>query len=231
METTYRVLEIFNSIDGEGRRAGALTTFIRMAGCNCSCSWCDTAYSQDCHGGTPMTTQEIINEIRKYNCYNITLTGGEPLLQDNVKELTDALYDRGYDVNLETNGTIDPAPYLRDRDMFHGNAVWATIDYKSKSSGMQSKMNRKAFKSLRHLDVVKFVVGSKEEMEDADRVIEECTSRSDEFNCPSFYFSPVFGMIEPKEIVEFMKTKNYDNNVKVQIQLHKIIWDPKERMV
>lgn len=220
--TKYKVIEIFYSIDGEGRRAGELTIFIRMAGCNCQCSWCDTPQSQNCNAGKEMTTPEIMDEIGKYKCCNITLTGGEPLLQPNIEELIQELYDCDYDVNIETNGTIDPTPYLRKPNSY-GGEVWATIDYKSKSSGMQSKMNTEAFKQLNDRDVVKFVVGSREELEDADKFIREVLKYE---NTPEIYFSPVFGMIEPVEIVNFMKEKNYNHRVKVQVQLHKIIWDP-----
>lgn len=218
----YKVIEIFYSIDGEGRRAGELTTFIRMSGCNCKCSWCDTSWSQDCNGGKEMTSDEILAEVSKYNCKNITLTGGEPLLQANIDELINRLYADGYDVNIETNGTIDPEPYLKNRNTA-GGEVWATIDYKSKSSGMQSRMNIDAFRRLNERDVVKFVVGSQEELQDADDFIHKIL---DYENAPDVYFSPVFGMIEPVEIVEFMKKHHYTSKVKVQVQLHKIIWDP-----
>ena len=224
---SYKVLEIFYSIDGEGRRAGELAVFVRMAGCNCSCSWCDTSYSQDCGGGKEMTIDEILKELRKYNCHNITLTGGEPLLQPNIGELIKEMYRQHYNVNIETNGTIDPTPYLKNPDEY-GGEVWVTIDYKSKSSGMQSKMNLEAFRHLNGRDVVKFVVGSREELEDADNFISEIL---DYENAPEVYFSPVFGMIKPVEIVEFMKKQHYSSKVRVQVQLHKIIWDPQERCV
>lgn len=237
----YKLIEIFNSIDGEGRRAGELTTFIRLSGCNLSCSWCDTSYSQNGQCGEMMTLDQIMDKVRSFNCYNITLTGGEPLIHKNVNDLIIALLDGGYDVNVETNGSIDPTPYINDPKFNNRNGnLWFTIDYKSFSSGMNDKMNVNYFKALRACDVIKFVVGSREELIEATKVIdtlsghyyfEEMLPGTCWEAIPQVYLSPVFGMIEPVEIVDFMKEMSFNSNVKVQVQLHKIIWNPNERGV
>lgn len=237
----YKVIEIFNSIDGEGRRAGELTTFIRLSGCNLSCSWCDTQYSQDGTCGNYLTLDEIIETVESFKCYNITLTGGEPLIHPGVEDLIEELLHLGYDVNVETNGSIDPLPFIENPKFNNQEGfLWFTIDYKAESSGMQHKMKLDHFMHLRYQDVIKFVVGSRKECEDAHNVItklpvsygvDRSTKHSEDLDAPSIYFSPVFGMIEPVEIVNFMKEKHYNRRVKVQLQLHKLIWDPKMKGV
>lgn len=227
----FKVIEIFGSIDGEGRRAGELTTFIRLSGCNLRCSWCDTAYSQDGKCGETLELKQILDKVQEIGYVNITVTGGEPLIQDNIDILLEALSNEGYDVNVETNGSIDPTPYIQDFSRFEN--VWFTIDYKSKSSGMQKAMKIENFYHLTGRDVIKFVVGSKEELEDARKIMSQLESYwlfiTDD--CPLVYFSPVFGMIKPVEIVDFMKKEKLTKRCRVQLQLHKIIWDPNKRGV
>lgn len=208
MKNSLLVNEIFNSIDGEGKRAGELATFIRLTGCNLRCSYCDTSYAfQD---GTEMPLQDIVQQV-KYR--NVTLTGGEPLIQ-NVKPLLMALHH--HNINIETNGSIDIEPY------FGIPNVWFTIDYKTKSSGMIHEMWHNNFSILRPQDVLKFVVGSREDLEQAREI---CNTYK--IHCP-IYISPVFGKIEPSEIVAYMKEKNLEE-WKIQLQLHKFIWNPTER--
>ena len=226
----YKVIEIFKSIDGEGRRAGEVTTFIRLSGCNLKCSWCDTNYSQDGSCGTMKSLEEVMTEVESYNCRNITLTGGEPLIHQNVDELILRLLEEGYDINVETNGTVDIGKYINNQDFNNklGN-LWFTIDYKAKSSGMNSRMNIINFTELRDQDVLKFVVGSREELEDARTFLSELENHLQYI--PYVYFSPVFGMIEPVEIVNFMIEQNFKSKVRVQLQMHKLIWDPQTRGV
>lgn len=234
MEKDYKVIEIFGSIDGEGRRAGELTTFIRLSGCNLKCSWCDTNYSQDGKCGSMMSLEEILNEVQKIGYRNITVTGGEPLIHNKIDVLLAELSKKDYDVNVETNGSINPAPYIADDEHFKN--VWFTIDYKSKSSGMQKAMKIENFYTLRSKDVIKFVVGNRQELEDAFEIMGQLENYWNLYGSngntpPLVYFSPVFGMIEPVEIVDFMKEKGLSKFVRVQLQLHKIIWDPNKRGV
>lgn len=224
-----KVLEIFGSIDGEGRRAGELTTFIRLSGCNLRCSWCDTSYSQNGQLGEFMSIADIVKKVQEINYVNITVTGGEPLIHQNITELLQALVSLGFDVNVETNGSIDPLPFMSIKG---DGDLWFTIDYKSTSSGMQSRMREENFINLRDKDVIKFVVGSKQELEDALKFLHTIEKEFIALEQPPLvYFSPVFGMIEPVEIVDFMKENRLTMRCRVQLQLHKIIWDPNTKCV
>ena len=212
-----KVVEIFKSIDGEGKRAGLPTTFIRLHGCNLSCSYCDSKYA--CIGDeyTEMTPEEIIESVLELGVNSITVTGGEPLIHNDVNILLEKLNHFGFDVNVETNGS-------QNISVHRFPSVWFTVDYKCPTSNMTDKMNHYLFENeLRSNDVVKFVVGSEEDMNAALQVIEKYRP-----NC-SIYFSPVFGF-DAKKIVEFMMEHEL-YHCKVQLQLHKYIFDPNARGV
>ena len=213
-----KVNEIFKSIDGEGKRAGLPTTFIRLCGCNLRCNYCDTTYAFDSTGADDMSVDDIIESCINIDIRSITITGGEPLVHPAIHTLL-ATMDRSdrFDINVETNGTVDPSIY------HHLKNVWFTVDYKCPSSGEEARMIDKAFTSLRDKDVLKFVVGSDEDLNRAAEIIHRYNPSS------QIYLSPVFGY-EPKHIVEFMLEKHL-YNCKVQLQMHKIIWDPNMRGV
>ena len=217
-----RVVEIFNSIDGEGIRAGKLATFIRLAGCNLHCSYCDTGYAQDMHKGEELSCTEILHEVEQYHCKNITLTGGEPLLQGNKAiALVQLLCSHGYEVNIETNGSIDIASLADIR----GTII--TMDYKCPSSGQEKKMLVGNLVKLRRQDVLKFVMA--EEDMPCVRHILSCFEIA-----AQVFLSPVFGKVDPEQLVRFLKNLNDENlasKVRVQLQLHKYIWDPMKRGV
>ena len=227
-----QINEIFNSIDGEGIRTGYLVTFIRSQFCSLKCSYCDTAYSleaTDCNGNklyTDMTVDEILAECAKLGNKRITFTGGEPLIQKDAKELISKLTLNDYEVNIETNGNIDLTPFKTlDVNMpIIQNKLIITMDWKSPSSGMRDKMLENNLKQLGNNDVLKFVVGSKEDLDDMKAIIE-----SNSLKCEIFV-SPIFGKIEPYEIVDYMKENNLQQ-VRMQLQLHKIIWNPEMRGV
>lgn len=239
-----KVVEIFSSIDGEGKFAGIPAIFIRLAGCNLSCSWCDSKYawSKDELSYTEMRIDEIINKVDslsvKYGISHITLTGGEPLIAKNVDILIDNLIASGdhsphYTVNIETNGAVNLKRWTEK--YYHRSDILFTMDWKCPSSGMNKYMKEYNLKALsyRHSnayfinDIVKFVVGSKEDLEEVKRVI-----HMNVLPAPDYYISPVFGMIEPKEIVEFILNERLAQyGARIQIQLHKVIWDPNKRGV
>ena len=214
-----KVFEIFSSIEGEGIRAGQLCTFIRFSGCNMRCNYCDTTYAQSADVGTEMSVEEIVAKVREIsNSKNVTITGGEPLWRDHgeLVDLFRSLSAEDYEINVETNGSMYVEPYALRNTFF-------TVDYKSKSCGMNHMMNREMFSQLRSFDVVKFVVGSAADMVDALNFCKEQRIRA------RVYVSPVFGQIELSEIVEFMKKNKLDWTL--QVQLHKIIWDPEMKGV
>lgn len=217
-----KVNEIFKSIDGEGLRTGELTTFIRLAGCNLRCSYCDTCYALKNSNGTEMSVDEIVKRAKKYDYRNITLTGGEPLIHKDVDDLISKLCENGFYVNIETNGSVPIDKYILNKN------ILITMDYKLPSSGVEKNMNLNNLEKLRKNDVLKFVIG-KDDFDRIKEVIENHSIKS------YIYLSPVFGEIEPFEIVDFMKimhTQGIDTSkIRVQVQLHKIIWNPNERGV
>lgn len=212
------VNEIFSSIEGEGIRAGYPVTFVRLYGCNLHCSYCDTRYS--CEGGefTKMTVEEILDVVADKGFHRVTLTGGEPLIHKDVNELLMALIKAGYEVNIETNGAVYIAPYT------HSAKMIITLDYKSISSGENAKMWLSNLPLLRKRDVLKFVVGNKEDLDDMRRILIDYNPIC------NVYVSPIFGEIEPVEIVEYIKAYKLEN-CRVQLQMHKFIWPPQQRGV
>jgi len=212
-----KVIEIFYSIEGEGKRAGIPCTFIRLAGCNLRCNYCDTRYSYTDEEATEMTIQQIVDKCYDYGPISITVTGGEPLVHDNIVELLKRLVFEGFEVNVETNGSI-PLPRINSPKLFY------TMDYKCPSSGMCDAMDMSNMARLTDQDVLKFVVGSDEDLLRAAAVIDEYKPKA------QIFFSPVWGQIEMSDIVDFMKERGF-YHCKIQVQLHKIIWNPEARGV
>ena len=214
----FNIIEKFVSIDGEGPTAGELATFIRFQGCNLRCSWCDTTYSFDKSEITEvLSAEEIYDYIKSTGVSNVTLTGGEPLFQENIDEVLSLLNDdKNLVVHIETNGAIDIIPFKEK----YPNIIFI-LDYKLASSNMTHLMKLDNFNHVTNKDVYKFVLGSDEDFQESYELITK-------FNLTNkclVYFSPVFSAIELEDIVEFMKEKNL-NKVRLQVQLHKVIWDP-----
>lgn len=219
MKDKLLVNEIFGSIDGEGLRTGELATFIRLTGCNLRCRYCDTAYAFN--EGKLLTIEEILNKVSNIGYKNITLTGGEPLLNKNSYKLIDELIKDNYNVNIETNGAIDITPLLDKK-------VLITMDYKTKSSNMNDKMIKDNILKLRENDVLK-IVCNRNDFDDIIKLLKD-------INIKSFiYLSPIFNEIEPSELVDFLKELHKEgiktDKIRIQVQLHKIIWEPNKRGV
>ena len=210
-----RLIEIFHSIEGEGIRAGMPVTFIRLAGCNLRCSYCDTKYSynEEAENAEVVTPQEIIERVHEFGCNNITITGGEPLIHEDIEFLIDELLNKGFRVNVETNGT---RPLYR---AYNPDIIY-TVDYKCPSSGMEDKM---CMKAIVNADVLKFVVGSEEDLQSTLSIIPRSRAKH-------IFYSPVYGKIELETIVKFMLTHKL-HNCRLQVQLHKLVWDPDMRGV
>ena len=218
-----KVVEKFISINGEGRRAGQLALFIRFAGCNLDCSYCDTSWanSDDVHF-EPMSAEDIYSYVKSTGVRNITLTGGEPLMQTGIHELLQLLSnDKSLYIEIETNGSMSLEGFCD----IH-NAPSFTMDYKLPSSNMEHTMDTENFDVLTEKDTVKFVCGSHEDLKRAYDIIKKYGLSEK----TAVYISPVFGNIEPEDIVEFMKKHNM-NGVNLQLQLHKIIWSPDKKGV
>ena len=215
-----QVIEKFVSINGEGLRQGELAVFIRFANCNLRCSYCDTRYSFENPIYTDESIDEIINWVNNQNVKNITLTGGEPLIQDGIKELMIKLSNLGYRIEIETNGSIDIKEFLNIKN------VSFTLDYKLPVSLMEHKMNLDNYKHITKLDSVKFVCGTNEDLLKTKEIID----KYDLINKTNCMISPVFNMIELPNIVDFMILNNL-NDVKLCLQIHKFIWDPNKRGV
>lgn len=219
MNERLLINEIFGSIDGEGLRTGELATFIRLTGCNLRCRYCDTTYAFN--EGKLLTIEEIINKVSEIGYKNITITGGEPLINLHVYDLIDELIKRDYRINIETNGAIDI-------DKLINKDVLITMDYKTKSSGMNNKMLRDNLSKLRNNDVLKIVCNS-DDFNDIKELLRSNDIKS------YIYLSPIFNEIEPSCLVDFLKELHKEgintNKIRVQVQLHKIIWDPNERGV
>ena len=222
-EVSFPVVEHFISINGEGRRAGQLALFIRLAGCNLDCSYCDTRWANTENVKyTRMTIEEILDVIKKSNCKNVTLTGGEPLLKKDVDKLLYAICQLdGIRLEIETNGSQS----IKEYDNWESRPVM-TLDYKLPTSGFEEYMDVSNYDYLHKDDSVKFVCGSYDDLVRAMEIIKkyDLTSKA---NC---ILSPVFGNIRPDEMVDFMKD-NQLNDVFLQLQMHKIIWDPEMKGV
>ena len=196
MSITYPVVEKFISINGEGTKAGMLSAFIRMKGCNLCCNYCDTAWANvpncSCEN---LSEAELLTWLRESQVKNVTLTGGEPLLTPDIASLIEAIGMAGMEVEIETNGSVDLTPFdkLSCRPSF-------TMDYKCPDSGMEGSMLPGNFSILSEQDTVKFVVSSLRDLDKVKEITEyyQLTSRC------HVYLSAVFGRIEPKEIVSYM---------------------------
>jgi 7-carboxy-7-deazaguanine synthase len=212
---TLVISEIFHSIQGESTYAGRPCVFVRLTACNLRCSYCDTEYAFT--GGKPISIDEIVGIVEGYQCRLVEVTGGEPLLQDDVHSLMTALCDRGFEVLLETGGACDIRPV--------DNRVHRIVDCKCPSSGMSEKNFWPNFEAVTGRDEVKFVIGSRDDYEWSKDVVarfrltDRCT----------ILFSPVHGALEPQELPEWILHDRL--GVRFQLQLHKLIWHPDTRGV
>ena len=216
MAETLTVNEIYQSIQGESTWAGLPCVFVRLTFCDLRCTYCDTEYAF--YKGTKRPVEEVIDEVLAFETPLVEITGGEPLLQKNVLPLMAALCEAGKTVLIETSGAHDISPI--------DPRVHRIMDLKTPSSG---ECGRNLFSNIDHLnkgDEVKFVIGSREDYEWA----REQVGKFDLPNrCGTVLFSPIFGRIEPRDIVAWMLEDKLP--VRFQLQMHKFIWDPKAKGV
>lgn len=206
---TLLVNEIFYSIQGESLYNGLPCVFVRLAGCNLRCSYCDTRYAYE--KGSKMELVEILQKTATYHCPLIEITGGEPLLQDDTPMLISELLEKGYEVMMETNGTFDIS--IVDKRCIK------IVDIKCPTSGESDKNDLENLKRFNQQDQVKFVIKSREDYEYAKNITKLI---SPELPGKNILFSPVFGEIACAKLAKWILEDNL--NIRLHLQLHKIIW-------
>jgi len=215
-EKTLTINEIYHSIQGESSWAGLPCVFVRLTFCDLRCSYCDTEYAF--YEGKKQPLNQIIGAVSAFSCRLVEITGGEPLLQKNVLPLMSMLADAGHTVLLETSGAHD----ISEVDP----RVRRIMDLKTPGS---SEVDKNLWSNIEHLtllDEVKFVIGSREDYEWS----REKVGRFDLIKrCHAVLFSPIFGRIDPRQIVEWILADGLD--VRFQLQMHKFIWTPTQRGV
>lgn len=215
----FNISEIFYSIQGEGTRAGLPCVFVRLQGCKLRCVWCDTPYAlQAGKNEVIMTGKEIIEKVESYACNFIEFTGGEPLEQADVVILMNYFIEKGKTVALETAG------YLSTKDVPYD--VVKIIDFKAPGSKMDKMNNLDNIKLLNYHDEVKFVLSSREDYDWAVNFINNHNLNS---RLDNILMSPVFGKITYHELAEWILQDRL--KVRMQIQIHKHIWEPDTRGV
>ena len=205
-----KINEIYRSIQGESSKAGLPCVFVRLTYCNLRCSYCDTEYAF--YDGKDLSVEEIVAEVKKYDCKLVEITGGEPLFQDESNELMKRLCDEGFDVMLETGGSL-PIKNIDKR-------VMIILDLKCPSSKMMKKNLYENLDFIKPTDEIKFVIGTREDYDWTKDILKKYEL---EKKC-NILFSVVFGALEPAKLVEWMLEDNL--NVRFQLQMHKFIWEP-----
>ena len=214
-QDTLNINEIFFSIQGESTLMGKPCVFVRLSACDLRCVWCDTAYAFS--DGTEMSIDSIIQKVKEYPCDLVEITGGEPLLQENVHALMKLLCDAGYTVILETGG---------HRDISIVDArVKRIMDIKCPGSKMEKRNRWENIESLTSHDEVKFILSDQADYEWAKQIIHQYGLAK---RCPVL-MSPVFHTLENRTLAEWILRDQL--NVQFQLQMHKYIWDPTARGV
>ena len=208
--------EIFHSIQGESTHAGRPCVFVRLTACDLRCSWCDTPYAF--YEGRKMSVEDVVGRVRNYGCDLVEITGGEPLLQQEVYPLMERLLAEGRTVMLETGGhlSVDRVP----------EAVIRIIDVKCPGSGEAAKNHWPNLDRLRSTDEVKFVIRDRADYEYARDVV---ANHKLSGRCAAILFSPVHGVQDAKQLAEWVLADRLP--VRVQLQTHKYIWDAHTRGV
>lgn len=210
-----RVTEIFHSIQGESTQTGRPCVFVRLTGCNLRCVWCDTAYAF--HGGEPCSVEEVVDAVRGFGCPLVEITGGEPLLQPDAIPLMARLLEEGFEVMLETGGSlpIEAVPV----------GVRRIVDLKCPGSGEAERNRWENLAALRPGDELKFVIADRRDYEWAARQLAE-RRLSEGF---PILFAPVHDRMDARRLAEWVLADRLP--VRVQLQMHKILWPGVERGV
>ncbi|KAA0443637.1 MAG: 7-carboxy-7-deazaguanine synthase QueE [Candidatus Thioglobus sp.] len=204
--TQLNINEIFYSLQGEAREVGLPTVFVRLTGCPLRCGYCDTEYAFK--GNNLLSIDEIMKQIQQYNCQLICVTGGEPLAQIDCHILLDRLIRDGYQVSLETSGSIDIGAV--------NPQVSVVMDVKTPSSNEMAKNLYDNINKLQNKDQMKFVIGSKADFDWSVDILRRYPSEA------QVLFSPVFEVVAAAQLADWILQKQL--NVRLQVQLHKILW-------
>ena len=200
------ITEIFYSLQGEAREVGIPTVFVRLTGCPLRCNYCDTAYAFK--GNNPLSIEQILAEISKYKTHYVCVTGGEPMAQSNCLGLLDTLIEKGYKVSMETSGSIDISKVNKN--------VSIVMDLKTPSSTEQHQNRYENISLLENKDQLKFVIALRSDFEWCCSILEDYEILSD------VLFSPVYESLKPAQLADWILEKQL--NVRLQVQLHKILW-------
>lgn len=216
IQMSLLINEIFYSIQGESTYSGRPCVFVRLTGCNLRCTYCDTRYAYE--EGITLEISEIMHRVADYKCSLVEITGGEPLLQDETPLLISNLLESGYEVMMETNGSLDISNVDR--------RCIKVVDIKCPTSNAYDKNDLQNLKRLLPKDQLKFVIGDREDYAFAKRIIK--------LNCPNFpgkqiLFSPVSGKMSPARLAEWILEDHLD--VRLHLQTHKYIWPGREKGV
>ncbi len=204
--TTLNITEIFYSLQGEAKEVGIPTVFVRLTGCPLRCNYCDTAYAFK--GNNPLSIESIMEKVEKYNTHYVCVTGGEPMAQRNCLILLDTLIEAGYKVSMETSGSIDISPVNKK--------VSVVMDLKTPSSTEQSQNRYENIALLESKDQLKFVIASRLDFDWCCDILQNYSVDSE------VLFSPVYESLKPVELADWILEKQL--NVRLQVQLHKILW-------
>ena len=204
--TTLNITEIFYSLQGEAKEVGIPTVFVRLTGCPLRCNYCDTAYAFK--GNNPLSIQHILDEVAQYNAQYVCVTGGEPMAQSNCLKLLDSLIVSGYNVSMETSGSIDITPV--------NSKVSIVMDIKTPSSTEEHQNRYENLPILKSKDQLKFVIASRSDFDWCTEIVDNHEVESE------ILFSPVYESLKPVELAEWILEKKL--NVRLQVQLHKLLW-------
>lgn len=210
------VNEIFHSIQGESTHAGRPCVFVRLTACDLRCSWCDTPYAFT--EGHKMSVDEVVERVRGFTCDVVEITGGEPLLQEDVYPLMERLLDQGLTVMVETGGhiSVERVP----------PAVIKVMDVKCPGSGEESRNCWDNLGRLQPHDEVKFVLRDRSDYEYARDVV---ARHALDGRCAAVLFSPVHGVLPPRDLAAWILEDRL--TVRLQLQVHKYIWGAEVRGV
>src|SRR5581483_8245097 len=210
-----KINEVFKSIQGESSYAGLPCVFIRTTSCNLRCRWCDTAYAF--HEGVERSVESLLQEVRRFGCRCVELTGGEPLLQEEIYPLMTTLLHEGHLVLIEPSGSV-PVDRVDPRAVL-------IMDIKCPGSGMSQTVHWENLRRLKARDEIKFVIANRADYDWAKEVLVKHAL----LDGRTVLFSPVFAELEPRQLAEWILEDHLP--VRFQLQLHKYIWDPEMRGV